>query len=54
MFSILWRFLPGPAWLRLIVLLAVLAGLVYAAIFYIYPWVQTMMPAPESEVGSGG
>ena len=34
MFSILWRFFPGPVWLRLVVMLAVLAGIVYALVYY--------------------
>lgn len=52
MFSILWRFFPGPAWLRVIVLLAALVALVYVTIFYIYPWVATMLPDQEATVGS--
>ena len=47
MFSLLWRFFPGPVWLRVIVLLAALAALVYAMIFYIYPWVSQLLPEPE-------
>lgn len=50
MFSLLWRFLPGPAWLRVIMLLAVLVVLVWAVITYVYPWVATMMPAPSGDV----
>ncbi len=38
MFSLIWRFLPGPALLRVIVILAVLGGIVYALMFYGYPW----------------
>ncbi|MBC9943454.1 hypothetical protein ICL81_02780 [Leucobacter sp. cx-328] len=50
MFSILWRFFPGPAWLRVIILLLAAAVLVYALIFYIYPWVATLLPEPEVTV----
>ncbi len=38
MFSLIWRFLPGPAWLRIVCMLAVLGVIVYALIFYGYPW----------------
>lgn len=44
MFSMLWRFFPGPAWFRVIVLLAAAAALVYALITYVYPWVALQMP----------
>ena len=53
MFSMLWRFFPGPAWLRIIVMLAVFAGIVYALVFYGYPWVAQFVDSEEiSTVGS--
>ena len=50
MFSIIWRFFPGPAWLRVIVLLLVAAALVYAVITYVYPWVTAQFPPQDSTV----
>lgn len=50
MFSLLWRFFPGPAWLRVIVLLLVAVALVYAVITFIYPWVAQQIPAEEVTV----
>lgn len=47
MFSILWRFFPGPAWLRVIVLLIALVALVWTVVFYVYPWVATLLPGPS-------
>lgn len=52
MFSILWRFFPGPAWLRVIVLLAALVALVYVLITYAYPWVAVLLPQQEVTVGT--
>ncbi|RZT67030.1 hypothetical protein [Leucobacter luti] len=52
MFSILWRFFPGPAWFRVIVLLAAVVALVWALITYVYPWVAIQLPSPEVTVGS--
>ena len=52
MFSILWRFFPGPAWLRVIVLLVAAAALVYALVTYVYPWVALQMPEVEVTVDS--
>ncbi len=53
MFSLIWRFLPGPALLRVLVILAVLAGLVYALIFYGYPWAAQYLEV-EPEISTVG
>lgn len=53
MFSLVWRFFPGPAWLRILVMLALLAVVVWALITYVYPWVTTMLPQPPSTIESG-
>ncbi|MBT1018668.1 hypothetical protein KJY77_05935 [Canibacter sp. lx-72] len=50
MFSLIWRFLPGPAWLRVLVILAAIVGLVFALVYYIYPLVQEILPEPPSTV----
>lgn len=52
MFSLIWRFFPGPAWLRVIVLLLVAAALVYVLIAYVYPWAALYFQAEEATVGS--
>lgn len=52
MFSMIWRFFPGPAWLRVIVLLLVAAAAVYAVITYVYPWVALQLPEQEVTVGT--
>lgn len=46
----IWRFFPGPAWVRIIAMLAVLAILVWAVISFVYPWVTTMLPQPPSTI----
>lgn len=52
MFSLLWRFFPGPVWIRVLVLLLVAAAIVYALITYVYPWVALQFPAEEVTVNS--
>ena len=52
MFSLVWRFVPGPGWLRIIVMLAVLAVLIYALIAYVYPYVATLLVTQETTVES--
>lgn len=50
MFSLVWRFFPGPAWFRVLVMLALLVALVYALITWVYPWAATVIPEPQSTI----
>lgn len=52
MFQLLWRFVPGPVWLRIIVLLAAAAAIVYLLIAYVYPWAAQLLIVEESTVES--
>ena len=48
MYAALWRALPGPWPVRLITVLALLAGVAYLLVFHGYPWVmQTFFPTPD-------
>ncbi|MGC5165342.1 hypothetical protein [Luteimicrobium sp. DT211] len=50
MYGALWRLLPGPAWLR-VVLLAVLAALAVVALFrWVFPAIEPYMPFDEQTV----
>ncbi|MCG7438912.1 MULTISPECIES: hypothetical protein [Corynebacterium] len=44
MYGPLWRALPGPAWLKAIIVLAVLVGLFFLLMNVVFPWVETMVP----------
>lgn len=48
MYAALWRLLPGPWWIRLIVALVVLAAVLYGLFFYVFPWVSTMITPQDS------
>jgi len=50
MFSLLWRFFPGPAWLRVIVLLGAAAAIVWALSTYVYPYAATLLMSEEATV----
>lgn len=52
MFSLLWRFVPGPAWLRALLLLLVAAALVWALIAYVYPYIADLLASEESTVNT--
>ncbi len=46
MYGALWRVLPGPWWVRTLILLVVAAAIVYALFFYVFPIVAVWI-APE-------
>lgn len=48
MYAALWRILPGPWFVRLLIVLALLAAVAYALVLHVYPWVmQTYFPTPD-------
>ncbi|GGH44510.1 hypothetical protein [Microbacterium album] len=45
MYAALWRLLPGPWWVRVFILLILLAGVLYGLFFHLYPWIaMTFVP----------
>ena len=52
MYAALWRILPGPLWLRLLLLLALLAAALYSLITWGFPWVNTIVDNQEVTVGA--
>lgn len=46
MYGGLWRILPGPWWVRLIILLALIAAVVWVLFFYVFPVVGPLI-TPE-------
>ena len=54
MYAALWRVLPGPWWVRLLIVLALLAAVLYGLYFHLFPWVfQFFGPEQESTIGAG-
>lgn len=48
MYAALWRALPGPWLLRLLIVLAAVVAIAYLLVFHGYPWVmQTYFPTPD-------
>jgi len=52
MYATLWRILPGPIWLRILLVLVLLAAVLYALVTWIFPWVNTMIDNQEVTVGT--
>lgn len=53
MYGWIWRHLPGPAWLRIILVLAVLVGIVYVLFEFIFPELAPYLPLDETTVEDG-
>ena len=47
MYAGLWRILPGPWWLRVIILLILVALVLYALFFHVFPWVSVQLNPEE-------
>ena len=56
MYGALWRVLPGPWWVRLLIVLALAALLLFALASWVFPWVDGMLnPIPVTvDTASGG
>jgi len=51
MYAALWRILPGPAWVRVLILLALAAAVLYGLFWYAFPWAAQFITPQESTVG---
>ena len=53
MYAALWRILPGPWWVRLLILLAILAAVLWVLFDVVFPWVDgTLNPDQQGTVGT--
>ncbi|WP_165877438.1 MULTISPECIES: hypothetical protein [Agromyces] len=43
MYGALWRVLPGPVWLRIILLLLLATAVVFALFTWVFPWVDGVL-----------
>ncbi|WP_200953315.1 hypothetical protein [Agromyces sp. Root81] len=43
MYGALWRVLPGPVWLRIILVLLLVAAVVFALFTWVFPWVDGIL-----------
>ena len=55
MYGALWRVLPGPWPVKLIIVLVLLAAAIYGLVFYAFPWFNDFLPSviPEGDVTIG-
>ena len=50
MYGALWRVLPGPAWLRIVLMLLLAAAVVFALFTWVFPWVDGIVNPIEVTV----
>ncbi|PRY67953.1 hypothetical protein B0I08_105115 [Glaciihabitans tibetensis] len=46
MYAALWRVLPGPIWVRILLVVILLAAVLYSLIEWVFPWVDQFV-APQ-------
>jgi len=51
MYAALWSILPGPWWVRVLILLVAAAAILYGLFWYVFPWVSTIVNPQEVTVG---
>jgi len=52
-YAALWRVLPGPWWLRTLLLVFAATVLVIALVMFVFPWVDQQFFAPADPVIGG-
>ncbi|HWM33008.1 MAG TPA: hypothetical protein VNR36_02090 [Pseudolysinimonas sp.] len=50
MYGALWRVLPGPWWVRVLILLAAAAVIVWACITWVFPFIDQYVAPTDSTV----
>jgi hypothetical protein len=50
MYAALWHALPGPVWVRILLLLLLTAAVVYGLFFFAFPWVSSLVNPQEVTV----
>lgn len=50
MYGWIWRHLPGPSWVRAIIVGLALAAIVMSLFTWVFPWISEMIPIQEQTV----
>ncbi len=51
MYGALWRVLPGPWWVRVVILLLLIVAVLALCVFIVFPWVNTFVNVTDVTVG---
>lgn len=50
MYAALWRVLPGPVWVRILLVLVLLTAVLYVLATWVFPWVDAIVSNEEVTV----
>jgi flagellar basal body-associated protein FliL len=50
-YAALWRTLPGPVWVRILILIVLVAVVLFALVTWVFPWVDSLLGPQEGTVG---
>jgi hypothetical protein len=50
MYAALWHALPGPVWVRLLLVLVLIALVLAACFYFVFPWVNSLQTTPDVTV----
>jgi hypothetical protein len=51
MYAALWHILPGPVWVRVFLVLILLAVVLFTLATWVFPWVDSIVNNQEATVG---
>lgn len=52
MYGWIFRHLPGPLWVRMIVSILLIAGAVLLLLQFVFPWLSQFNPLTDSTIGT--
>ena len=52
MYGWIFRHLPGPLWVRIIVSILLIAGAVLLLLQFVFPWISQFNPLTDSTIGT--
>ncbi|MFF7293897.1 hypothetical protein ACFY9N_15310 [Microbacterium sp. NPDC008134] len=50
MYAAIWRLLPGPWWIRLLIVLVVVGAILYGLFWYVFPWISPIINPGEVDL----
>ncbi|MET4702605.1 hypothetical protein [Frigoribacterium sp. UYMn621] len=52
MYGALWRLMPGPLWLRVILIVLFFAAVLAVLVLFVFPWLTTFVNVNDVTVGT--
>ncbi len=50
MYGALWHLLPGPLWVRIVLVLVLVVAVLFCLVEWVFPWVNTLLPISDATV----